>query len=630
MLGQILKTLPLKQIPIPPLSYFFEDLDQVIHIPFTRTWEEAKDSTFCVLHTSGSTGTPKPVFVTYGTFACNDAHQLIPQLGGKPTLAHFLKGKRYFLALPLFHAACLTFAIGYNIFAGVICVVPPPEPLTVDMMDQVYKYANLDGALLAPSLIVDCFNNPEYYQNMLSSIKFLSYVGGALPEEIGNEVSKRIKLMTLLGSCETALYPMEINEDPSDWSYLTISETLGHSFVEHLQGYHELVIKRDPNRELLQGVFSTFPEKQMFNSNDLFEQHPTRPASWAFRARTDDIIAFTTAEKLNPITMESTISTHPKVKSALIGGQGKFQAALLIEPYIYPESAEQENQLIKDIWPSVLQANRACPAHGRIMKQFVILAKPEKPIPRTGKGTVQRQPALQLYKTEFAELYDKVQPTIKQSAVPLVVPQIPAEKTSPSAVQSSSEDDLDMRLQKALAKILPEFVDDVISKTVSRLMIINDEALKKILPEFMGDVIKRTVGQTLIAFENIAKPGTQSGIDHASIELPTDLSNGPPNGLANHFSNGLSEKTASLQNGSGHLSENVRAIIYDELAENLDMAEISDDDNLFDAGLDSLQVQSLVSVLNGYLAKSNTGAEFDVKDIYEKPTVREIVAVIAG
>jgi acyl-CoA synthetase (AMP-forming)/AMP-acid ligase II len=281
MLGQILKTLPLKkQISFPPLDYFFEDLDQVEHIPITLTWEEAKDKPFCVLHTSGSTGIPKPVFVTYGTFACNDAHQLIPSLGGKPTLVNFLKGKQYFLALPLFHAACLTFAIGHNIFAGVTSVIPPPEPLNAGLTNQMYKYGNLDGALLVPALIVDCFNNPEYYETMLSSVKFLSYVGGALPAEVGDEVYKRIKLMTLMGSCETALYLLEINEDPADWSYLAISDSLGHFFVENGEsGYHELVIERSPKHAIFQGVFSTFPEKQTFNSRDLFEQHPTRPNS---------------------------------------------------------------------------------------------------------------------------------------------------------------------------------------------------------------------------------------------------------------------------------------------------------------------------------------------------------------
>ncbi len=70
----------------------------------SRTWTKSRTfplhaygrkRPFCVLHTSGSTEIPKPVFITYGTFACNDAHQLIPKLGGKPTLMNFLKGKRY-------------------------------------------------------------------------------------------------------------------------------------------------------------------------------------------------------------------------------------------------------------------------------------------------------------------------------------------------------------------------------------------------------------------------------------------------------------------------------------------------------------------------------------------------------
>jgi len=590
MLGQILKTLPFKkQIPIPPLHYFFEDLDKVKHIPFTLTWEDAKDTPFCVLHTSGSTGIPKPVFVTYGTFACNDAHQLIPSLSGKPTLVNFLKGKRYFLALPLFHAACLTFAIGYNIFAGVTSVIPPPEPLNANLMNEVYKYGNLDGALLAPALIVDCFNNTDYYETMLSNIKFLSYVGGALPAEVGNEVTKRIKLMTLMGSCETALHPLEINDNPADWSYLTISESLGHSFVEHEEsGYHELIINRDPKRAIFQGVFSTFPEKQSFNSGDLFEQHPTSPQSWAFRARTDDIIAFTTAEKLNPITMESTISTNPKVKSALIGGQGKFQASLLIEPHVYPRTREEEEQLIKDVWPTVLEANRACPAHGRIMKHFVILTKPEKPIPRAGKGSVQRQGALQLYKAEFEELYERVQPTITkeavteeavtEEAVTATAPKAVVPEPSVPAAQNVNLEDLDARIEKALAKTLPGFLDAAIQKAFSQML----------------------------------------------LGLTGGAAGSQPN--SKPLTNGTSD---NLFNGIDPPIKHIRALIYDELSENLETIDLSDDTNLFDAGLDSLQVKSLVHVLNGYLTKKHPGVdELQVKLVYEKPTVRDILAMV--
>lgn len=583
----------MKQVPTPAVEYFFQDLDQVEHVPFIRTWEEAKNSPFCVLHTSGSTGIPKPVFVTYGTFACNDAHQLIPKLGGKPTLVNFLKGKRYFLALPLFHAACLTFAIGYNIFAGVIPVIPPPEPLTADLANLVFTHGNLDGALLAPSLIVDCYNNNEYCVNMIQQLKFLSYVGGSLPAEVGNALTTRIKLMTMMGSCETALHPLEINDEPTDWEYLTISKFLGHSFHKDRDGYSELIIGRAPEYEVFQGVFSTFPEKQEFASGDLFEQHPSRTESWVFRARTDDIIAFTTAEKLNPITMESVISTNPKIKSALIGGQGKFQASLLLEPYVYPQSKVEEEQYIKDIWPSVLRANRDCPAHGRIMKGFVMITDPKKPIPRAGKGTVQRHAALQLYAKEFEALYKKMQPSANTNS------KLPEQRSQPMMPATvNGVNDIDARIEKALVTLLPAALEEAIRKTLSQML----SGLNGPLPV------------------------------QQFVEKPTPLLN---NGHTNSITNGT---TGLIINGASKEAEkpsastppkDVRQIIYDELSENLDMTHVTADTNLFNHGLDSLQVQSLVTTLNAYLIRLKPGVELlQAKQVYDKPTVREIMAMV--
>jgi hypothetical protein len=172
------------------------------------------------------------------------------------------------------------------------------------------------------------------------------------------------------------------------------------------------------------------------------------------RAQTDNIIAFTTAEKLNPITIESTISTNPKVKSALISGQSKFQASLLIEPHVYPQTEKEEEQLIKDIWPTVLEANRSGPAHGRIIKHFIILSHPEKPIPRAGKRTVQRQGALQPYKAEFKELYKRVQPTIVKPAATegVVLPTFKKAATLQPPVSVALEtslQDINVRIKKA-------------------------------------------------------------------------------------------------------------------------------------------------------------------------------------
>ena len=606
MLKQILQARPMIQIPTPAVDYFFQDLEQVEHVPFKHTWEEAKDTPFCVLHTSGSTGIPKPVFVTYGTFACNDAHQLIPKLGGSPTLVNFLKGKRYFLALPLFHAACLTFTIGYNIFAGVISVIPPPEPLTADLANQVFTHGNLDGALLAPSLIVDCYNNNEYCVNMIQRLKLLSYVGGSLPAEVGNALTTRIKLMTLMGSCETALFPLELSDDQTDWEYLRISKYLGHTFRQSKDGYSELIVRRAPEYEVFQGVFSTFPEKQEHASGDLFEQHPNRADSWVFRARTDDIIAFTTAEKLNPITMESVISANPRVKSALVGGQGKFQAALLLEPYVYPNSKAEEEQYIKDIWPSVLRANRDCPTPGRIMKGFVMITDPKKPMPRAGKGTVQRHAALQLYAKEFEELYKRMRPNaIDESKL--------QEQQSPATMPAKMEtlDDLDARIEKALIRLLPAAIEGAVQKTLRQILL----GLNSPLPVDQ----QSTKESAPVPANAYSTNGTMtSGIftnpitTHASSKKVEEKAKNPINSVP-----------------PPKEDEDLRQIIYTELSENLDTTHLTADTDLFNHGLDSLQVQSLVTTLNAYLIKSKPGVELlEVKQVYENPTVRGVMALV--
>ncbi|OGM49197.1 hypothetical protein ABOM_004142 [Aspergillus bombycis] len=586
ILSQIFAARPMEQIATPEVDFFFEDLDQVPPMAFTLTWEEAKTKPFCVLHTSGSTGIPKPVFVTYGTFASNDAHQLIPSLGGKPTLINYLSGQRLFLALPVFHAACLTFTLVFNIFGGVTCVLPPPEPLTADLANQAFLHGNLDGALMAPSLIVDCYNNNAHCVNMVQRLKFLSYVGGALPEEVGNVLTTRIKLMTMMGSCETALHPLELNPDPADWQYLTISPFLGHTFRADRDGLSDLVFVRDPRFELFQGVFRTFPDKTEFAMGDLFEQHPRRPESWVFRARTDDIIAFTTAEKLNPITMESVIAANAKVKSAVVGGQGQFQASVLIEPYTYPRSPEEEDQFLRDVWPSILQANRDCPAHGRIMRGFVMLTKPEKPMPRAGKDTVQRHQVLKLYAEEFRELYDRMRPHVKKDAVAL-------QSVERDAVEANGDarELLDRRVEEALQRVLPGAVERAVQDVLARL---------------------------LAGLTGQLSPAVQT----SGPEQPPVHVNGQVNGVS-RATNGVEEEV--IQSGPPELKK----VIYDQLGENIDIRDVKDDSDLFQFGLDSLVVIDLTNALNTYIIKWRPGKELlEPKVVYDNPTVERILGLV--
>ena len=425
----------MKVLATPGLDFFLAEVEDVEVYPFRGTFDEMRNKTIVILHTSGSTGIPKPVYVAHGTFCCNDAQQMIPALGGRPTTIHHIRDKRLFLAFPLFHAANLTFTIGYNVFCGVVPVLPPAAPLTDEIVNDMHTFGNLDGSLIPPSMVVDLFKNSEYLVNMVRRLKFLMYVGGTLPKEVGNFLSTRLRLMTLLGATETMMLPIEVNNVPEDWEYIPISPCLGAEFRLSRDGLRELVIVRNERYDLFQGCFSTFPNLNEYGMKDLYERHPTREGAWLFKARADDIIAFTNAEKLNPVTMESVIMAHPEVKGAVIGGHGEFQASLLIEPKTNPFTKEEEEKLLEDVWPAVVKANLDCPAHGRIMKNFVMFTKPDKPLPRAGKETVQRYAALKEYGDEFKALY--APPVPITNSVPEAIKELDNTEPTPDDLQAA-------------------------------------------------------------------------------------------------------------------------------------------------------------------------------------------------
>jgi hypothetical protein len=57
------------------------------------------------------------------------------------------------------------------------------------------------------------------------------------------------------------------------------------------------------------------------------------------------------------------------------------------------------------IWPHIEEANRLLPAQGRILRSHIIIAKPDKPLARAGKGTIVRKHTSDLYKSEIEAVY---------------------------------------------------------------------------------------------------------------------------------------------------------------------------------------------------------------------------------
>ena len=169
--------------------------------------------------------------------------------------------------------------------------------------------------------------------------------------------------------------------------------------------YEQVIVRKDKHPGL-QGCFYTFPELDEFSTKDLYRPHPTLADHWTCVGRADDIIVFSTGEKLNPVTIEGAVMGHPAVFSAQVVGSKQFHAALMIEPIQYPKSEEEKQHFLDDVWPTIEKVNAETVAHGVISRDDVFLADPQRPFPRAGKGTIQRSMVEKLYAADIEGFFD--------------------------------------------------------------------------------------------------------------------------------------------------------------------------------------------------------------------------------
>jgi aryl carrier-like protein len=289
-------------------------------------------------------------------------------------------------------------------------VLAPLAPITADMVNSVHAHGKVEFSTLIPSVVVDLAKNEEYLNN-LSRLNGLNYAGGPLPDSTGLKVKTRTKLMTNIGSTEYQAVPMW----PSPWDYWPYfrfhHEAIGMEFQEREAGLYEMVFIRKPELDLIQSIFITFPELQEFHTKDLFSKHPSRPYCWKYVSRLDDIIVMSSGENLNPVSIESILTTSALIKGALIIGQGRRHPICLIEP----QNHANLGHLLESIWPIVEKANVNEINHGKISKEWIFFTSSVKPLPRASKGTIQRAAANSTYAAEIDQFYKSLE-TLKLEA----------------------------------------------------------------------------------------------------------------------------------------------------------------------------------------------------------------------
>jgi len=278
------------------------------------------------------------------------------------------------------------------------------------------KVAPAEVAFLVPSIAADLAHSPPLLEYCSQHLQLILYAGGDLPQAVGDKIATKVPVRCQYGASEIGLTAQLLSPEmkAADWRWIRYHHNLGLEFEQVLPGMFELTVKRDPKLEQYQLPFTIGPSLQhlqVYRSRDLFEKHPTIPDCWGWRARADDIIVFLNGEKTNPVSMEQhVIANNKDISAALVVGMQRFQAALLVEPAqsLGKLDSGEVAALIDTIWPSVDEANKVTPAHARVEKSLILLTAPEKPMIRSGKGTIQRQGTVAQYTAEIDELYLKV------------------------------------------------------------------------------------------------------------------------------------------------------------------------------------------------------------------------------
>lgn len=409
-----LKERNMEAVEVSDLEAWFPEAE-VPHFPYTKTFDEAEWEPLMVLHTSGSTGLPKPIVVKQGMFANIDMLHDAPKFQGKNIAVREWaeRCRRHFVPMPLFHIAGLMCAIGFSMYWDTpVALAIPERPISSDLVAECLRNVDVDSALVPPAIIEE-MSLDEEGTKALTNLKVVAFAGGNLAREAGNRLIKQgAVFMNLIGATEWAPFPTYSRGESSLWQYFLYNPDVGGCEFRKQgdQDIYEMVVVRQKESQHphpgIQGIFYTFPELDEWSTHDLYRPHPTKPHYWIYHGRADNIIVFSNGEKLNPVTIEEEVSDHASLKGALVVGSDRFQAGLIVEPYVHPKNAEEERALLDSVWPLVQAANEETVAHGRISRNMITLSNPEKPFLRAGKGTVQRALTIQLYKDEIDKLYE--------------------------------------------------------------------------------------------------------------------------------------------------------------------------------------------------------------------------------
>ncbi|GIZ41605.1 hypothetical protein CKM354_000490400 [Cercospora kikuchii] len=376
-------------------------------MPCPAAYTNKAEDRVVILHTSGTTGYPKPIYHTNGSISTFKAvAQVSAPPGRRAVFATLMEtGTLMFAVTPFFHTMGAA-TVWTSLFCRTsISYLPPNKPPTSKLIIKALDQIRPKVSIFPPSIIEELIDTPSGWDT-LCQLEYVAVGGGPLAHGVGERVNQGTRLVSCLGSTEAGLMASLFPEDKEDWQYFEFMAGSGVAMEPEEDDLYEMTIRPTDDCRY-QSVFHIFPSISKWRTKDLFEEHPNKKGLWRYKGRKDDVLVLSNGEKFNPVDFEKNLESHSLIKGALVIGQARFQTGLLIEPD-WDALGHQDrdlSELVEELWPFIEQANKAAPAHGRVWKSKVAIAKRDKHFKRAPKGSIMRRQTTDLYSAEIEALY---------------------------------------------------------------------------------------------------------------------------------------------------------------------------------------------------------------------------------
>ncbi|KAI6017887.1 putative aminoadipate reductase [Pisolithus marmoratus] len=412
------------QIDEPPTlatvyPYISEETIDSPFVPYPKGEMNNNDIMF-YLHSSGSTGFPKPIPITYliGKHWC-----IMPVMVEHRALGYDVRVAAghlppfHFMAVFMQIFLSITALQSMSVYAPTAYQDPAKPPVVANAQNALENavLTKSGGLLVVPAFLEEWVSIPESVQQ-LTKFLYVSSGGGPLAKKAGDAlVNAGVKLGAVYGATEIAAFTtcIRIPSDQKEWEWVRMGPNTRIRWAPLGDGTYECQVL---SCETHQPSIENLPDVKGYATSDVFVKHPTIEGLYKIVGRLDDVLVLSSGEKAVPAPMENVIRTSSYVSGVCMFGRARSQTGVLVEPRAeYAIDVEDQKQvaefrnLIWHVRPVVEEANQDAPNFSRIFKEMILVTSRDKPMLRTGKGTVTKKATLSLYESEINALYESVE-----------------------------------------------------------------------------------------------------------------------------------------------------------------------------------------------------------------------------